>query len=80
MRVIQEIKVECATKAEYDTLMQWVEEQEFCTVEPTVTSHMHRPSIHCIVSITPWSPHGGDQRAQFDEFCAELEHAVSLNG
>lgn len=79
MRIVQEIKVECATQQEFDNLVQWIEEQEFCTVE---FDAVQRLSINgrIMVSISPWGPDERDVGPQWAEFCKELKHAVSLNG
>lgn len=75
MRVIPEIKVECATQQEYDALVEWIEEQGYCTVEFNVLTGPQRRLLGGkIVSITPWGE--GDRQAQWEEFAAELQDFV----
>lgn len=72
MRVIQEIKVECATQQEYDALLEWVEGQSYCTVEFNILTP-GAAGPRRVVSMLPYDP---EHSARFEEFCAELQHFV----
>lgn len=72
MRLIQEVKVECATQQEFDALVEWIEAQTYCTVEfNAIVRQVANAPI--VVSIIPFIP---EAREQFEEFAAELQHFV----
>jgi hypothetical protein len=76
MRVIQEIKVECATQQEEDALIEWVEHQCHCTVEFNVIA---RRSEGITYSMTPYfGSDAPDASTRFEVFCAELRKFVKV--
>lgn len=72
MKLIQEIKVECESQQESDALLEWVENQTYCTVEFNILTP-GATGPRRVVSMLPFDP---EHSARFEEFCAELQHFV----